>query len=67
MCCRSAYEGKLCPLSSCNFYHFPVHLSTVPAATKTKLQAWVATQTSVKWATASETWDTATSSSSAGN
>lgn len=65
MCCRSAYEGKQCPLNPCNFYHFPPNLSTVPPPTKAKLQTWVAAQANIEWSSAGATWGA--SSASAGN
>ena len=61
MCCRSAYEGKQCPLNPCNFYHFPSTLSTVPVSTKEKLQAWLTTQSNIEWHSAAHSWGSSTS------
>ena len=66
MCCRSAYDGKSCPLKPCNFYHFPANLSSVPQRTKTKLQSWVTSQANIAWAPAAATWG-ASSTNSTGN
>jgi hypothetical protein len=67
MCCRSAYDGKQCPLNPCNFFHFPQNLSSVSNATKAKLQKWVGEQDNVTWAPAATTWGTSSSTSTAGN
>ena len=56
MCCRSAYEGKQCPLNPCNFYHFPSTLSNVPISTKEKLQAWLTTQPNIEWNSSANSW-----------
>ena len=67
MCCRSAFEGKQCPVNPCNFYHFPTSLAAVPAQAKAKLQKWVAEQDNLTWTSAATSWGTSASTSTAGN
>ncbi|KAI2496454.1 hypothetical protein MHU86_18038 [Fragilaria crotonensis] len=50
LCCRSAYDGRTCPLANCAYYHFPSQLNQVNRDLKDKLKTWVIdNQDKVSW------------------
>jgi hypothetical protein len=56
LCCRSAYEGRSCPLPTCAFYHFPTQLNQVSRDLKQKVNEWVSNHALVSWHTDVANW-----------